>query len=369
MSVPMLDLTEQNAELLPQFRRIFDDAIGSGQLVLGPRVEAFEEDLAACCGARHAVGLSSGTDALIVAMLAMGIGPGDEVIVPAFTFFATAGSVALVGATPRFVDIDAQTFNMDTRRLEQAVTPRTRAVIPVHLYGQMAEMDPIMRLARQHGLRVIEDAAQAIGARQNGRDSGSVADVGCLSFYPSKNLSAIGDAGACLTNDADLARTIRTLRVHGEGVDHRYARVGGNFRIDTITAAMLHVKLEHLQRWTRNRRARAERYHQLLAGLPIVLPTTTADNDHVYNLYTIRVNDGRRDELSRFLTEKGIGNRVYYAQPLHRQPCFQKLDGVGDALPVSEQACLEVLSLPLWPEMSTPLQDRVADAVRHFFET
>ncbi len=369
MNVPMLDLAEQHAALMPQFRRVFDQTIASGQLVLGPQVAAFEEALASNCGTRYAIGLSSGTDALVVAMMAMGIGPGDEVIVPTFTFFATAGCVARVGATPRFVDIDPQTFNMDPAGLERALTPRTRAVIPVHLYGQMADMDAIMTLARNRDLKVVEDAAQAIGARCNGRAAGSVGDVGCLSFYPSKNLSAPGDAGACLTNDPELARSMQQLRVHGQGDDQRYHHVGGNFRIDTITAGILHVKLEHLQRWTDARRARAERYHQLLGGLPIDLPIARAGNDHVYNQYTVRVHGGRRDALSEYLTREGVGNRVYYDQPLHRQPCFEAPDGETVTLAVAEQACLDVLSLPMWPEMSESHQNEVVDAVRRFFES
>ena len=366
MAVPLLDLHFQNAPLLAEMRTAFEQIIDSSRFVLGERVQQFEQQLAQQCGTACAVGVSSGTDALLVALMALGIGPGDEVVTPAFTFFATAGCVQRVGATPVFVDIDPVTFNMDPDLIEPALTPRTRAVIPVHLYGQAASMGPIMRVARRHGLAVIEDAAQAIAARDGDQRVGSIGDVGCLSFYPTKNLSALGDAGACVTNDAELAQRLACLRVHGQDTKYHHNCIGGNFRIDALQAAMLQIKLTHLASWTDARRAAARCYDQLLTGLPLVCPKEADGRYHVYNQYTVRVTGGCRDRLCRHLARQGIGHEVYYPVPLHLQPCFSHLGTKRGALPVTEQAAGEVLSLPIYPGLTRSQQEEVASEIRRF---
>ncbi len=367
MPVPLLDLTHQHTALWPQLAGAFERVVASGQLILGPEVEAFEHRLAAYCGAQHAVGVSSGTDALLVALMALGIGPGDEVITTPFTFFATAGCIVRVGAKPVFVDIEPDTFNLDPTKIEAAITPSTRAIIPVHLYGQPAAMGRIMPLAAKHGLKVIEDAAQAIGARVEGKHVGTIGDIGCLSFYPTKNLSALGDAGACVTNDPGLASRLVSLRVHGQGSDrYRHDRVGGNFRLDAIQAAMLTIKLTQLDAWTQHRRTVAQRYHDLLTSLPITPPQPAPGFDHVYHQYTIRVDQARRDALGQHLHDQGIGHAVYYPTPLHLQPCFADLRCGPGQLPSAEQAAKEVLSLPIYPGLSKPQQEEVASAIQAF---
>lgn len=369
MAVPLLDLSRQHAALLPQLRDVFDRTITSGRFILGPEVQAFEEKLAAYCGARHALAVSSGTDALLLAMMALGISAGDEVITTPFTFFATAGCVARLGARPVFVDIDPVTFNLDPRLIERAVTPRTKAIIPVHLYGQAAAMGPIMATAKKHGLKVIEDAAQAIGARHQGKPVGAIGDVGCLSFYPSKNLAALGDAGACTTNDTALFERLKTLRVHGETSKYHHAFVGGNFRLDALQASWLSVKLPHLDGWAQGRRANAERYRSLLAGLPLELPRddTAAGSVHVFNQFTLRVAAGKRDALRKHLAQRAIGHEVYYPLPLHLQECFAYLGRKQGDFPQAEAAAKEVLSLPIFPEMTQVQQDEVAAALREFY--
>lgn len=368
MTVPLLDLTRQNEPLLPEMRGVFEQVVLSGRYVLGTHVEVFEQRLAACCGAKYAVGVSSGTDALLLSLMAMKIGPGDEVITSPFTFFATAGCIARAGARPVFVDIDPTTFNLDAELIEAAITPKTKAIIPVHLYGQAAEMSPIMQIARQHGLKVIEDAAQAIGAKDAGGVVGSLGDVGCFSFYPTKNLSTLGDAGACTTNAPALAERLVALRVHGQEAKYHHTYVGGNFRIDALHAALLSVKLPHLDGWTDARRANAQRYSEMLAGLPVVSPVQGPDKYHVYNQYTIRVLDGQRDPLCEHLKGKGIGHEVYYPIPLYLQPCFAGLGLDATDFPQTQQACREVLSLPIYPELAMEEQGLVIAAIRSFFK-
>jgi len=368
MTVPLLDLIRQNEPLLPEMRRVFEQVVLSGRYVLGTQVESFEQRLAACCGAKHAVGVSSGTDALLLSLMAMEIGPGDEVITSPFTFFATAGCIARVGAQPVFVDIDPATFNIDAGLIEAAITPKTKAIIPVHLYGQAAEMGPIMRIARRHGLKVIEDAAQAIGAKDAGSVVGALGDVGCFSFYPTKNLSALGDAGACTTNDSALAQRMAALRVHGQEGKYHHTHVGGNFRIDALHAALLNVKIPHLASWTDARRDNAQRYDEMLTGLPVMTPVQTPGKYHVYNQYTVRVLGRRRDPLCEHLKGKGIGHEVYYPIPLHLQPCFAGLGLDATDFPQTQQACQEVLSLPIYPELTTQEQDRVVAAICSFFK-
>ena len=368
MTVPLLDLIKQNEPLLPEMRSVFEQVVRSGRYVLGAYVESLEQQLAAHCEAQHAVGVSSGTDALLLSLMAMGIGPSDEVVTSPFTFFATAGCIARVGAIPVFVDIDPVTFNIDAELIEAAITPKTKAIIPVHLYGQAADMGPIMRVAGQCGLKVIEDAAQAIGAKDAGKIVGSIGDVGCFSFYPTKNLSALGDAGACTTRNAALAQRLAALRVHGQEGRYRHTHIGGNFRIDALHAALLNVKIPHMASWTEARRTNAHRYNELLTGLPVVTPVQTSGKYHVYNQYTVRVLEGRRDQLCEHLKDKGIGHEVYYPIPLYDQPCFVGLGLDATDFPQTQQACQEVLSLPIYPELTIEEQGLVVAVIRDFFK-
>lgn len=368
MTVPLLDLSQQHQSLQPELRAAFDAMLTTGRFIMGPQVEGFERKLAEYCHARHAVGLSSGTDALLVAMMALGVGAGDEVITTPFTFFCTAGCIARLGARPIFVDIDPVTFNLDPSLLPAALSARTKAIIPVHLFGQTADMGTIMRLARKAGVPVIEDAAQAIGARDGEDTAGGIGDVGCLSFYPSKNLSALGDAGACVTNNPELYERIRVLRTHGEVSRYHHSFIGGNFRLDALQAAVLSIKLPHLRRWEEGRRANARRYHELLGqDLPLVLPVEMPGRYHVFNQYTIRVPGGRRDELRRHLAAQGIGHEVYYPVPLHLQKCFEHLGHQPGDFPEAERAAQEVLSLPIFPELQPSQQDQVVSAIRGFY--
>jgi dTDP-4-amino-4,6-dideoxygalactose transaminase len=340
--------------------------------------------LAKYCGTRYAIGLSSGTDALLAALLALEVGPGDEVVVPTFTFFATAGVVARLGARPVFCDIEPEAFNIDVRALERALTPRTKAIIPVHLYGQLADMEAVLEIANRRNIPVIEDAAQAIGAHcdinspeasagpapQSGRKmAGSFACMGALSFYPTKNLGALGDAGAVLTDDSRLDEILRKLRVHGSGHTYYHDRIGGNFRIDAIQAALLTIKLKHLETWTEQRIARAARYTQLLeaAGLvpEHVRPPTVLRGRHVYHQYVIRAQ--RRDELAEFLKQRKIGCGVYYPLPLHLQTCFKHLGYKPGDFPVAEAAAREVLALPIYPELTEEQQRAVVEGIAKFY--
>ena len=367
MNVPPLDLSLQHEPLLPQMFEAFQNIVKSGRFVLGQTVEEFESALARYCGVAGAVGVSSGTDALLAALMALEIGPGDEVITTPFTFFATAGSIARLGAVPVFVDIDADTFNIDPARIEEAIADRTKAIIPVHLYGLMAEMDPIMQIARRHDLKVVEDVAQAIGAQREGVNAGAVGDVGCFSFYPTKNLSALGDAGGCVTTDALLAERLRVLRVHGDTSRYRHEYIGGNFRIDALQAAMLNIKFPHLDDWNDARRCVADRYDALLEALPVVTPGQPPRSRHVFNLYTIRVPDGKRDALAAHLAANGVGYGIHYAMPLHLQACFAYLGGKEGDFPIAEQAAREVLCLPAFPGLTEQQQDQVARTIGEFF--
>lgn len=367
MAVPLLDLQAHHAGLVPAFVDAFREIAVTGRFVLGKTVEDFESQLATYCGSTHALGVSSGTDALLVALMAMDIGPGDEVITSPFTFFATVGSIARVGAKAVLVDIDPATFNLDVSKVEAAITPRTRAIMPVHLFGQMADMAALTLIATKHNVRIIEDAAQAIGAKQSGAMAGSIGDVGCLSFYPTKNLSALGDAGACVTNNAALQDRMRMMRLHGEEKKYHHTYVGGNFRIDAIQAAMLAIKLPHLDGWADARRKHASRYRTLLDGLPLELPIEAAGMHHVFNQFTVRVDEKRREALREHFRAHSIGHEVYYPVPMHLQKCFASLGyGAGD-FPESERAAGEVLSLPVFPEMTESQQNEVAAVLRKFF--
>ena len=374
MSVPLLDLREQYRPLRDDILAAIARVCDSQQFIGGAEVEGLERELAASVGVPHAIGVSSGTDALLVAMMALGVRPGDEVITPTFSFFATAGCIVRLGATPRLVDIDPDTFNIDPAAVERALTPRTKAIVPVHLYGMCADMDPILEMARRAGVAVIEDAAQAIGAGYRHRQAGSMGAVGCFSFFPSKNLGAFGDGGFVATSDAALAHEIRLLRNHGAEPKYHHLRVGGNFRLDALQAAVLRVKLPHLPRWSDMRRANADRYDRLFgeaglareAGGPIALPVRPPDRVHIFNQYVIRVPN--RDRVRERLTASGIGTEIYYPVPFHLQECFASLGHRRGDFPVAEEAAADVLALPIYGELTADQQSEVvhavADAVR-----
>jgi dTDP-4-amino-4,6-dideoxygalactose transaminase len=361
----MLDLSRQYKALASEIRAAVDRVFSTQRFILAEQVEALERSLASDLGVRHAIGVSSGTDALLVALMALGVGPGDEVVVPAFTFFATAGVVARLRARPVFADIDPVTFNLDPGDLERRLTPRTRAVIPVHLYGQCADMDPILEIAGRHGIAVVEDACQAIGASYRGRAAGAMGSIGAFSFYPTKNLGAAGDAGLVTTQDDALASRIRDLRVHGAPKTYLHSEIGGNFRLDEVQAAVLNVKRPRLPAWNQRRRQIAERYRALLSGLErdgrMGLPREMAECIHVYHQFVVRV--AARDAVRQRLQNAGVGSGVYYPLPLHLQQCFSRLGQGEGSLPESERASREVLALPIWPEMEEGEVEEVARAL------
>lgn len=349
MQVKLLDLTAQYLPLRREIRKAIDDVCDTQSLILGPAVEKFERELAAYCQTKHALGVSSGTDAILCALMALGIKPGDEVICPSFTFFATAGCVSRLGAKPVFADIDPATFNIDPQAIRPLITSKTRAIMPVHLFGQCARMEEINTIAREHGLKVIEDAAQAIGAKRHDKPACSMGFAGCLSFYPTKNLGAFGDAGAICTNDDQFHETCRLLRVHGSAHTYYHKLVGGNFRIAAIQAAVLSVKLKYLDSWHEARRHNAAIYDELFAGTKVKAPMIEEGNWSVYNQYVVRVPN--RDAVKEKLTRAGIGSAVYYPLGLHQQECFRDVCPQGTSLPHTEQACREVLALPIYPEL------------------
>jgi len=363
--VKLLDLEAQyrplRAEILAAITRVCD----SQRFILGPEVDALERELAASLGVSHAVAVSSGTDALLAAFMALGISAGDEVITPTFSFFATAGCVARVGAAPVFVDIDPVTFNLDPSAVRAAITPRTRAIVPVHLYGLCADMDPIVEVARQHHIPIVEDAAQAIGATYKAQQAGTIGTIGCFSFFPSKNLGAFGEGGLITTNDSSLAGEIRLLRNHGAEPKYFHQRIGGNFRLDALQAAVLRVKLPHLERWTSMRQRNAERYQTLFesAGLTdrVILPTAPADRRHIFNQYVVRVRE--RDRVRRFLDDRGIGTEVYYPVPFHLQECFSSRGHRRGDFPQAEAAADSVLALPIYSELTMEQQSAVVAAL------
>jgi dTDP-4-amino-4,6-dideoxygalactose transaminase len=367
MKVPLLDLRAQYDSIRAEVDAAVAEVMESQHFILGPKVEQCEKAIAAYCECSYAVGVSSGTDALLACLMAENIGPGDEVITTPYTFFATAGTIARLGAKPVFVDIDAATYNLDATQIEAKVTRNTRAIMPVHLYGQMADMDAVMWVAHKHGLVVIEDAAQAIGAEHKGHRAGSIGHYGCLSFFPSKNLGAVGDGGMIVTSDARRAETLNCLRAHGSKPKYHHKIVGGNFRLDAIQAAVVSAKLPYLDAWTAGRQRNAERYDRLLteAGLGTVsLPRVVTDR-HIFNQYVIRVP--RRDQLKAELQRKGVGTEVYYPVPMHLQECFAYLDEKAGVFPESEAAANETLALPIYPELTDLQAHYVVECISEFF--
>jgi dTDP-4-amino-4,6-dideoxygalactose transaminase len=370
-SVPMLDVSRENNRLRAEIDAAMAEVCRTGAFVHGPAIGKLEQAVAEYCGADHAIGCASGSDALLLALMVLGVGPGDEVILPSFTFFATAGAVWRLGARPVFVDIDPATFNISVGDVIGKITTNTKAIIPVHLFGQCASMDELQQIATAaRGIPIIEDACQAIGAEHNGRRAGSIGTFGCLSFYPTKNLGGFGDGGMITTNDAELAAKLRVFRDHGAQPRYYHHYVGINSRLDTLQAAVLGVKLPHLNDWAAARAKHAARYETELnrAGLgsQVVTPKVAANCNHVWNQYTVRVTGGRRDALQKYLSERQIGSAIYYPVPLHLQKCFASLGYREGALPATERAAREVLSLPVYPELTAAEQSTVIDAVASF---
>jgi dTDP-4-amino-4,6-dideoxygalactose transaminase len=398
MNVPLLDLKAQYRSIKADVDAAIAEVMESQHFILGPKAEQCEKAIARYCGCSHAVGVSSGSDALLACLMVENIGVGDEVITTPYTFFATAGAIARVGAVPVFVDIDPATYNLDPAQLESKVTSQTRAIIPVHLFGQMADMDPVMWMADKFGLVIIEDAAQAIGAEHKGRRAGSIGHYGCLSFFPSKNLGAAGDAGMVVTNDIQRAEKLMCLRAHGSKPKYHHKVIGGNFRLDALQAAVVSAKLPYLDDWTAARRRNAERYDRLFstsglviaegdvrggrsATLPlsgpgngalanesphVVLPRVVTDC-HIFNQYVIRVS--RRDQLKAALQQRGVGTEVYYPVPMHLQECFAYLGYEPGAFPESESAAAATLALPVYPELTERQAHYVVDCIRDFYAT
>ncbi len=371
--VPLLDLRRQHEPLMDEMSAALTSVCQSGAFVLGPEVTELEKNLAAYCGAKHAVGCASGSDALLLALMACGVSRKDEVVLPSFTFFATASAVTRLGAKPVFVDIDPTTFNIDPAAIEPLLTPATRAILPVHLFGQCADMEAIGLISKASRVPVVEDAAQAIGAEMDGNRAGSMGDIGCFSFYPTKNLGGAGDGGMLTSNSDKLADRLQLLRGHGMRPRYYHEVVGINSRLDSFQAAVLNVKMKHLDRWTTMRQTNADRYAQMFAaeGLDdrLGLPQTASGRRHVWNQYVIRVPDGRRDALRAHLTEAKIGTDIYYPLGLHQQQCFGYLDYRPGDLPETERAAEEVLALPIFPELTEAEQQMVVDRIAAFYKS
>ncbi|HEX6557993.1 MAG TPA: DegT/DnrJ/EryC1/StrS family aminotransferase [Longimicrobiales bacterium] len=371
MGVPLLDLQRQYQAIKNEVDSEVLRVVGSQRFIMGPDVEALERLIEQYTGARHAIGCASGTDAILLALKALQLEPGDEVITPAFTFFATAGAIWNAGLKPAFVDVDPVTFNVTAASVQAALTPRTRALVVVHLYGQMAPMPELVQLAREHNLALIEDAAQSLGSRQQyrgeDRHSGTIGTIGCYSFFPSKNLGGFGDGGLMVTNDDELAELLRKLRVHGGQQMYHHEMVGTNSRLDALQAAVLAAKLPHLEEWAEARRENAAFYNRAFAAAPAITPpATTPGNYHVFNQYTLRVRD--RDGLKKHLDAAGIGNAIYYPVPLHLQECFEPLGYKTGDLPVSEQLAKEVISIPVFPELTEVERAQVVETILAFYE-
>jgi dTDP-4-amino-4,6-dideoxygalactose transaminase len=366
MNIPLLDLKAQYATIKVEVTAAISEVLESQHFILGPKVEQCENAIAAYSRCSYGIGVSSGSDALLACLMAENIGRGDEVITTPYTFFATVGAISRLGATPVFVDIDAATYNMNVSQIAGRITGKTRAIIPVHLYGQMADIDAVMQLAKEHGLVVIEDAAQAIGAEYMGHRAGSIGHYGCFSFFPSKNLATTGDGGMVVTNDAGRAEKLRVLRGHGAKPKYHHKIVGGNFRLDALHAAVVTAKLPHLDNWTAARQHNAQRYDRLFGetGAPIGLPAVVTDR-HIFNQYVIRVSG--RDALQEYLRKKGVGTEVYYPVPMHLQECFAYLGHREGGFPESERAAKETLALPVYPELTDAQARYVVECVCEFF--
>ncbi|MGA2515082.1 MAG: DegT/DnrJ/EryC1/StrS family aminotransferase [Thermodesulfobacteriota bacterium] len=374
--VRFFDLSTQFKSIGDEIKSAIDEVFQNQQFILGAKVQALEETIARYCRTRYAIGVASGSDALLLALMALGVGGGDEVLLPPFTFFATAGSVSRLGAIPVFVDISQETYNIDPCKVEEKITSKTKAIIPVHLFGQCADMNPLLKIAKEKKLFVIEDAAQALGAEyrpdavSEGRRAGQIGDLGCFSFYPTKNLGAFGDAGMVVTDSVSLAEKIRLLRVHGSQPKYFHKQIGINSRLDTIQAAILLVKFKYLEKWTAERQKKAERYQLLLRDLVssvngLRLPTIQYQNRHIFHQFVIRVPE--RDRLKQYLSEEGIGTDIYYPVPLHLQECYSFLKYRRGDLPNSEKACEEVLALPIYPELTEDQQVAVVDRIKAFY--
>lgn len=364
MRIPLVDLYAQYQAIQPEIDAAIQRVIANSSYILGPEVKKFEGNWAAFCGVKHAVGTDSGTAALHLALLLLGVGPGDEVITTTHTFVATAEVVSLTGARPVFVDIDPRTYNLDSEKVEAAITPRTKVLMPVHLYGQPAEMDSLLAIAKAHNLRVIEDAAQAHGATYRGKPAGSMGDISCFSFYPGKNLGAYGDGGMLVTNDSDLANRAQMLRNHGRRDKYEHLLVGYGYRLDALQAAILDVKLRHLKDWNERRRAHAEYYTKLLSGLDVVTPFEPPHLCGVYHLYVVATP--KRDALLKHLKARGIEGGIHYPIPLHLQPVYRDLGYHSGDFPLAETAANQVLSLPMYPELTNEQIEYIAEAVREF---
>jgi dTDP-4-amino-4,6-dideoxygalactose transaminase len=367
-AIPLLDLKAQYAPIRSEIRDAVDRVCDSQHFILGPEVEALEEEVSAFCEAGHGIGVSSGTDALLIALMAAGVVPGDEVITTTFSFFATAGVIARLGARPVFVDIEPNGYNLDSAAIESKLTPRTKAIIPVHLFGHCVQMDPLIDAVAGREVSIIEDAAQAIGAKnERNRWAGTMGSLGCFSFFPSKNLGAFGDAGMVVTQAPEIAEAVRVLRVHGGKPKYHHGVIGGNFRLDTLQAAVLRVKLKYLPGWTEARRRNAARYRKYFseAGLieEIALPEDSAG--HIYNQFVIRCT--RRDQLQNYLKTRGVGTEVYYPIPLHMQKCFADLGYKEGDFPRAETAAREALALPIYPELSKQQQHYIVDEIKAFY--
>ena len=362
MQIPILDLKAQYERIREEIRTAIDGVLEKQHFILGPEVKALEQEIAQYCGRKYGIGVASGTDALILGLSACGVGPGDEVIVPSFSFIATADAVSALGATPVFADIEPDTFNIDPAGIEPLVTARTRAIVPVHLYGQAADMGPILQVAEANKLKVVEDVAQALGARYGGRRTASFGDVGCISFFPSKNLGGYGDGGMIVTDSEEIYRHLISLRSHGSAKKYFSEEQGWNSRLDELQAAILRVKLRHLDEWCEQRRAVALRYDNLLSGISdVTVPGRSSLAEHVFHQYTIRVP--RRDAIQKRLAEQGVSTMVYYPVPIHLQPIYSYLGYRLGSVPVTETACQEVLSLPIFPELTRDQSEYVADAL------
>ncbi len=370
--VPLCDVQAQYEQLEAQILAKVEEVLSSGRVILGPNVQALEEEVARYCRAGYGIGCASGTDALLLALQALGVGAGDEVILPTFTFFATAGSVCRIGARPIFVDIDPQTYNLDPKDVEQKLTKRTRAILAVHLYGQTADMEPLWRLAEQHHIGIVEDAAQAIGAEYQQKRAGTLGALACYSFYPSKNFGCSGDGGMVVTSDLEWANYMKALRVHGMEPKYHHKYMGWNSRLDEIQAAILRVKLPHLESWTEGRRAAAQRYDDLIDEYDLnnflTKPIVSPQCRHVYNQYVVRVADGQRDALVNHLKANNIGCEIYYPIPLHLQECLAYLGYREGDFPVSEEASRAVLAMPMFPELSEEQQRYVLETCAEFFQ-